>query len=44
VLCELVSHEILPPEYVDAAFSYYADSKQWDEQYLDQLRHTYLRD
>ena len=44
VLCELASHEILPPEYVDAAFSYYADSKHWDEQYLDQLRHKYLRD
>ena len=44
VLCKLASQAILPPEYVDAVFSYYADSKQWDEQYLNQLRHKYLRD
>jgi hypothetical protein len=44
VLCKLASQEILPPEYVDAAFNYYADSKQWDEQYLNQLRHKYLKD
>ena len=44
VLCKLASQAILSLEYVDAAFSYYADSKQWDEQYLNQLRHKYLRD
>ena len=44
VLCKLASREILPPEYVDAALSYYVDLKGWDEQYLDQLRHKYLRD
>lgn len=44
VLCKLASRGILPIEYVDAAFSYYVDVKQWDEQYLNQLRHKYLRD
>ena len=44
VLCKLASQGILPPEYVDAALSYYIDSKGWDEQYLDQLRDKYLRD
>ena len=44
VLCDFASRNIPPPEYVDAALSYYADMKQWDEQYLDQLRHKYLRD
>ena len=44
VLCKLASREVLPPEYVDAALSYYVDSKGWDEQYLDQLRRRYLRD
>jgi hypothetical protein len=44
VLCKFASRDILPVEYVDAAFSYYVDSKQWDEQYLDQLRQKYLRD
>ena len=44
VLYKLASREVLPSEYVDAAFSYYADSKRWGEQYLNQLRHKYLRD
>lgn len=44
MLCKLASRGILPIEYVDAALSYYADSKQWDGQYLNQLRHKYLRD
>ena len=44
VLCELAVREILPPEYVDAAFSYYVESKQWDEQYLNRLRHKYFGD
>jgi hypothetical protein len=38
VLCKLASRGVLPPEYVDAACSYYADTKQWDEQYLTRLR------
>jgi hypothetical protein len=44
VLCKLSTRDILSPKYVDAALSYYADVKQWDKQYLDQLRHKYLRD
>ena len=40
VLCDFASRNILPPEYVDAALSYYANVKQWDEQYLDRLRHS----
>ena len=44
VLCKLASRGVLPSEYVDAALSYYVDSKGWDEQYLDQLRRRYLRD
>ena len=44
VLCKLASREVLPPQYVDAALSYYVDSKGWDEQYLGQLRRRYLRD
>lgn len=44
VLCKFASQGVIPPEYVDAALSYYGDTKQWDEQYLNRLRHKYLRD
>jgi hypothetical protein len=44
VLCKLASRDILSPEYVAAALSYYADAKQWDKQYLDRLRQKYLHD
>ena len=44
VLCKLALKGVLSSEYVEATLSYYVDTKQWDEQYLDQLRHKYLRD
>lgn len=42
ILCTLASHEILPSEYVSAALTYYIDTKSWDAQYIDQLRHQKL--
>jgi hypothetical protein len=44
ILCTLVTHEILPVEYVDAALSYYVETKGWDTRYVAQLRQEYLRD
>ena len=38
ILCTLATHEILPVEYVDAALSYYVETKGWDAQYVAQLR------
>lgn len=43
VLCKLGEHEILDPNYVSSALSYYCETKGWDEQYVDQLRARYLR-
>jgi hypothetical protein len=43
VLCTLATQEILPVEYVDAALSYYVETKGWDAQYVAQLRQEYLR-
>ena len=34
--------EILPTAYVQAALGYYVEMKQWDEQYISQLRRQYL--
>lgn len=42
ILCTLATHEILPEEYVDAALTYYVESKGWDRQYVAQLRQHYL--
>ncbi|MCU4802372.1 hypothetical protein OB920_18505 [Halobacteria archaeon HArc-gm2] len=42
VLCTLATHEILPVEYVDAALTYYVETKGWDAQYVVQLRGQYL--
>ena len=42
ILCTLVTHEILPEEYVDAALTYYLETKGWDAQYVAQLRQQYL--
>jgi rRNA-processing protein FCF1 len=44
ILCTLATHEILPSEYVDAALTYYVDTKCWDGQYVAQLRQQQLRD
>ena len=44
ILCTLATHEILPTAYVEAALSYYVETKAWDEQYVSQLRTQYLGD
>ena len=42
ILCTLAAHEILPEEYVDAALTYYVETKGWDAQYVAQLRQHLL--
>lgn len=42
LLCALAAHEILPPEYVDAALTYYVELKSWDQPYIERLRDEYL--
>lgn len=42
ILCTLATHEILPVEYVDAALTYYVETKGWDAQYVAQLRQHHL--
>lgn len=42
LLCIFATHEILPGEYVDAALPYYVETKNWDTQYVSQLRQQYL--
>jgi len=42
ILCTLASHEILSLEYVSAALTYYVEIKNWDAQYINQLRHQKL--
>ena len=44
LLCTLAIHDILTVEYVEAALSYYVETKQWDAQYVEQLRRQYLVD
>lgn len=44
ILCTPATHEILPEEYVDAALTYYVDTKNWDAQYVAQLRQQRLQD
>ncbi len=43
ILCTLATHEVLSEEYVDAALTYYVETKGWDAQYVAQLRHQCLR-
>jgi hypothetical protein len=38
ILCMFATHEILPVEYVEAALTYYVETKGWDVQYVAQLR------
>ena len=38
ILCTLAVHEILPVQYVEAALTYFVDTKGWDAQYVAQLR------
>lgn len=42
VLCTLATHGVLPVEYVDAALTYYVETKSWDAQYVAQLRQQHL--
>lgn len=42
VLCTLATHDVLPVEYVDAALTYYVETKSWDPQYVAQLRQHHL--
>ena len=42
ILCTLATHEILPEEYVDAALTYFVETKNWDAKYVAQLRQQYL--
>lgn len=42
LLCLLAKHGTLDTHYVDAALTYYIDTKHWDAQYVEQLRATYL--
>lgn len=43
VLCVFVDRDILSSQYVDRALTYYVETKNWDRQYIDQLRRKYLR-
>jgi predicted ribonuclease YlaK len=42
VLCVLAVHDVLDRRYVDAALTYYVDTKGWDRAYVDRLRDKYL--
>jgi rRNA-processing protein FCF1 len=42
ILCTLAAHDILSREYVDTALTYYLETKNWDPQYVSQLRKQYL--
>lgn len=44
ILCTLATHGILSAEYVDAALTYFVETKGWDTQYVAQLRQHQLRD
>jgi len=42
LLCVLADRGHLTPQYVTAALTYYVETKQWDRQYVAQLRTTYI--
>jgi len=42
ILCTFATNGVLPSEYVDAALTYYVETKGWDQQYVGQLRRQYL--
>jgi len=42
LLCVLAANDILSPQYVAGALTYYMDTKGWDRQYVEQLRNRYL--
>lgn len=41
VLCHLGETDVLDTRYVDAALTYFVDTKAWDETYVDALRSEY---
>jgi len=43
ILCTLATREILSKEYVNAALTYYVETKSWDAEYVAQLRQQFLR-
>lgn len=44
LLCHLANRGTLDAKYVDAALTYYIETKQWDREYVNQLRSHYLSD
>ncbi|WP_115864421.1 hypothetical protein [Halorussus litoreus] len=42
VLCELAEHDVLDRNYIDAALTYYVETKGWDEQYVELLRREFF--
>ena len=44
VLCMLAVHDVLDPQYVEAALTYYTETKHWDREYVGGLRRKYLSD
>lgn len=44
LLCVLVANDIISPHYVTGALTYYVETKDWDQQYVEQLRSEYLGD
>lgn len=42
LLCVLADNDILSPEYTAGALTYYVETKDWDRQYVEQLRGQYL--
>ena len=44
ILCTFATHEILPVEYVEAALTYYVETKGWDTHDVSQLRKQHLKE
>jgi len=42
ILCALADRGVLDTGYVDAALTYYVETKGWDRQYAEHLRAQYL--
>jgi hypothetical protein len=42
VLCTLAEHDVLTTGYVDAALTYYIETKGWDNECIERLRDNYL--
>lgn len=42
LLCELANHALLDSSYVEAALTYYVETKNWDRDYVELLRREHL--